>query len=244
MKNKFNLPLNRLDFNDPEVKKNFNDKLFTEVAPKYNFITKALSLGRDGAWKKMIIKRLPALKNANCLDIACGTGDISFLLAKKYKDGRILGVDLNEDMLNVAKKKRVNNNIEFRQSDMNSLNINFDSIDIVTGGYALRNSPDLEKTLKGLYRIMKKGATAAFLDFSKPKNQLLQRLEYFILKFWGGFWGLLAHGNPDVYGYIADSLKNYPDREAFKDLIIKTGFKNIKRKLLYFGMLEIISFEK
>ena len=72
---------NHLD--DAEKKKYYNEKLFSEVAPRYDFITRVLSFG-DVAWKRALISSLPSYESPVCVDLACGTGDISFLLADKY----------------------------------------------------------------------------------------------------------------------------------------------------------------
>jgi demethylmenaquinone methyltransferase/2-methoxy-6-polyprenyl-1,4-benzoquinol methylase len=118
------------------------------------------------------------------------------------------------------------------------------SFDIVTGGYALRNAPNLEGALIEIRRVMKPGAIAAFLDFSKPPNHFLQKIKGMLLKLWGGFWGLLLHRNPQLYTYIAESLKQYPDRNALKQLIIKLGFTNIRSRKHFLGFAETIFFQK
>lgn len=244
MKNKLSLKLQKVDFNNPEEKKIYNKRLFSVVAPNYDFITKALSFGRDKAWKKLLLKNLPYVENAKCLDIACGTGELSFGLANEYQNGIITGIDLNEDMILLSKNKSTFNNIVFKVSDMNKMELEDSSFDIITGGYAIRNSPDLQTIINELYRFMKKGGHAAFLDFSKSSNRLLQKIQLSLLKLWGSFWGLLLHGNADIYAYIAESLKYFPDRNELESLLENTGFKNIKTKILFFGFTSIIFFEK
>jgi demethylmenaquinone methyltransferase/2-methoxy-6-polyprenyl-1,4-benzoquinol methylase len=116
-------------------------------------------------------------------------------------------------------------------------------VDVVTGSYALRNAPDLRVALREIRRILKPGGTAAFLDFSKSPNFLSQCFTYRLLKFWGGFWGLLLHGTPEVYAYIAESLDQFPDRAALRDLLTQEGFTNIQSQKFYFGIVELIVFE-
>jgi len=192
----------------------------------------------------MLVKNLPFIKNAFCLDIACGTGDITFSLAEKYQDGKVLGIDLNTDMINIAEKLNKYPNIKFKLTDMCKTGLKSSSFDVITGGYALRNAPDLKKALMEFKRIMKKGATAAFLDFHKTGNRFIQILQLFFLKCWGNIWGIILHGNPEVYGYIADSLKSFPAKDEFYDMLKSLGFKNIRIKILFFGFLQLIFFEK
>ena len=142
------LKIKDFDLTDSASKRYFNRFLFTEVAPKYHIATQFLSFGRDKSWKKKMIKKLPKKEKAVCLDIACGTGDISFLLAKKYKDSEIIGIDFNEKMIDIANKllEYKYNNIKFKVADMGDTAFNSEQFDIITGGYALRNAPDLKKT--------------------------------------------------------------------------------------------------
>ena len=78
----------------PELKRAYNKRLFTRVAGKYGFVTSALSLGRDRAWKRLLIRALPEVGRPMCVDLACGTGDITALLADRYPAGEVHGIDL------------------------------------------------------------------------------------------------------------------------------------------------------
>jgi len=228
----------------PERKKLYNEKLFSEVAPKYDFVTKALSLGRDGAWKKRLVNALPDdLATPRCVDLACGTGDVSLLLADKYPQGTVVGIDLTEAMLELAKQREMPENVAFLQGDMCNTGIESGSVDVVTGSYALRNSPDLEKALQEIKRILRPGGVMAFLDFSKPSRKSLQVAEYWLLKSWGSFWGLALHGNHEVYAYIAESLAAFPDRTQLRECMSMQGFKLVTSRLFYFGVLEMLVLE-
>jgi ubiquinone/menaquinone biosynthesis methyltransferase len=228
----------------PDTKQSFNRSLFSEVAPKYDFITKALSFGRDAAWKRRLISGLPEQPNPACVDLACGTGDITRMLAQRYPGGQVAGLDLTPAMLAIADKRTGEFNVSYVEGSMANLPFETASVDVVTGGYALRNAPDLNQAIDEIARILRPGGTAAFLDFSKPRNRGGQRLTHFLLKFWGGFWGLALHGNPDVYGYIADSLKLYPDRAALRKRFADRGFTPAGSTRFFAGLLEIVQFEK
>jgi demethylmenaquinone methyltransferase/2-methoxy-6-polyprenyl-1,4-benzoquinol methylase len=243
MNNRFDL--NMHDYiHQAEGKLFFNRQMFSTIAPRYDFITRALSFGRDTSWKNRLVNDLPDSKNAHCLDIACGTGDITFRLAAKYPAGHIVGLDVTEPMIDYARERNTFSNITFTLQDMCRTNFPNESFDIVTGGYALRNAPNLEGALVEIRRVMKPGATAAFLDFSKPPNHFLQKTKEMLLKIWGGFWGILLHRNHQLYTYIAESLKQYPDRNALKQLISKLGFTNIRSRKHFLGFAETIFFQK
>ncbi|MGD0512500.1 MAG: ubiquinone/menaquinone biosynthesis methyltransferase [Terriglobales bacterium] len=227
-----------------EKKKYYNQRLFSEVAPRYDFITRALSFGRDAAWKRELISLLPSQESPVCVDLACGTGDISFLLADKYARGRVAGLDITELMLDIARRRNHHPNVSFINQDMGSLQIVSESVDIVTGGYALRNAPNLEIVIDEISRVLKPRGVAAFLDFSKPGANIPQKLEYWSLKIWTGLWGLLLHRNHEVYSYIAESLQRFPDRRQLRNMFENRGFSVIDSRLFLGGITEVLVVQK
>ena len=243
MKSRFALDMHDY-IHSPDGKLLFNREMFGHIASRYNFITRALSFGRDTSWKNWLLKQLPDVKTPTCLDIACGTGDLTFRLAAKYPHGRIVALDITEQMLDLARSLNTFSNVTFALGDMCRLNFPDNSFDIVTAGYALRNAPDLEMALKEIRRIMKPGATAAVLDFSKSPNRFFQKTEDFLLRFWGGFWGILLYRNPQLYTYIAASLRQFPDSASLKELITRLGFKIIRSRKHFLGFTESISLQK
>jgi demethylmenaquinone methyltransferase/2-methoxy-6-polyprenyl-1,4-benzoquinol methylase len=227
-----------------DKKRYYNEKIFTEIAPRYDFITRALSFWRDASWKRDMIAELPVLEAPFCLDLACGTGDITYLLADKYPLGRIVGLDITERMLALARARSTSPNVRFLRQDMGSLNFDSASADIVSGSYALRNAPDLETTLGEIHKVLKLEGVAVFLDFSKPVGRFAQVVEYWILKIWTGFWGLLLHRNDEVYGYIAESLQRFPDRDQLRRILEAKGFTIVVSRLYFLGIAELIVVKK
>jgi demethylmenaquinone methyltransferase/2-methoxy-6-polyprenyl-1,4-benzoquinol methylase len=244
MTEKFDPSLKNLNWNDKAGKQEFNRNLFSIVAPAYNKITRLLSFGRDQAWKKKLIRLFPYGENPVCLDLACGTGDITRRLAQRFPLGSVMGLDLNPVMLKKARELIRLRNVQWMEGGMEILPFQDESVDIVTGGYALRNSSDLENTLEEIYRVLRKGGKAAFLDFSRAPKSFIWKAQYGLLKFWGNLWGKIFHGKGDVYGYIAESLKNFPHREELHGLVREKGFQNLRSHLFFFGFIEILFFEK
>jgi ubiquinone/menaquinone biosynthesis methyltransferase len=232
----------RLDTADE--KRSYTEQAFGEIAPFYDFITRALSFSRDASWKRTLISWLPAHVAPACLDLACGTGDLTLALARRYARGDIVGLDIAQPMLDRAMRRSVPENVRFMKGDMGRLPFSPATLDIVTGGYALRNAPDLGTTLAEIRRVLKPGGVAAFLDFSRPESRPLQRAEYWLLKIWAGFWGVLFHRNHEIYGYIAESLNRYPDRAALHRLFEDSGFTVLRARLNFFGITEILMVRK
>jgi demethylmenaquinone methyltransferase/2-methoxy-6-polyprenyl-1,4-benzoquinol methylase len=240
IKERFNRARNIADDIDtPEKKRQFNQQHFAVSAKRYDFATRAMSLGRDRSWKKQLITILPQGGAPNCLDLATGSGDLAFLLARAYPEGRVIGLDLTSEMLQLARKHNHYHHLDFVCADMATTGLDANSFDIITGSYALRNAADLSKVLDEIQRLLKPGGHAAFLDFSKSATIVAQKGQYRLLKSWCGLWGLLLHGDPGIHSYIADSLKQFPDRENFHLLLHEAGLELISSRLFYAGMLEL-----
>lgn len=228
----------------PERKREYNEQHFSEAASRYDFATRAMSLGRDAAWKRQLVEALPQFTAPVCVDLACGTGDISFLLAEKYPGGRVVGVDLTEPMLKLARQRSDADNIEFVRQDMGATDFPDEFADIVTGGYAVRNAAELHQVFLEIHRILKPGGLVALLDFSKPPSPRFQQLQYLVLKYWCGLWGFLLHGNFEVHSYIAASLRAFPDNVQLQKLIAESGFVVNHSRQFYFGTLELLVLRK
>lgn len=229
------------DFLDtPDHKRQFNALLFREVAPRYDLITRLLSFGRDAAWKRQMIARLPETNPAHCVDLACGTGDLTRAVAARHPGARVTGLDLTPEMLDRARALTREPRISFTQGDMHALPFADASVDLVTGGYALRNAPDLATAIREIHRVLRPGGILAFLDFSKSPRPLAARASYALLKFWGGFWGLALHGHADVYGYIAESLRAYPDCDQLRTQLDSSGLQPIAHRVYMGGLVEWI----
>ncbi len=228
----------------PEKKSHYNERHFTEAAPRYDLATRAMSLGRDAAWKRALVDALPGIPRPLCVDLACGTGDLTFLLAGRYPRGEIVGLDLTEPMLAIARERNRFGNVHFTRRNMNSTGCAPESVDVVTGSYALRNAPSLGPVLDEIRRILKPGGVAAFLDFAKPANRFLQVPEYWLLKSWCGLWGFVLHRNPEIHGYIAASLEAFPDRMRLRRLFVEKGFEPKLSRAFFLGITGLEVFRK
>ena len=105
----------------PSSKQSFNLALFSEVAPKYDLITGILSLGRDASWKRRLVADLPEIPAPQCVDLACGTGDLTHLLARRFQDGHVVGIDLTPAMLEIARNRFPEPNATYTEGTMDRI---------------------------------------------------------------------------------------------------------------------------
>ena len=223
----------------PDGKRRHNADLFTRVADEYDLATRVMSLGRDQAWKRRLVGMLPASGAARCVDLACGTGDLTGALARRYPSGEVVGLDLTPAMIGVARRRCPGERVRFVAADMCRTGLPDAWADVVTGGYALRNAPVLDEALAEVRRVLRPGGTAAFLDFCKSPARWRQALQLPLLKAWGGFWGLVLHGGPE-HTYIAESLRQFPDRTALRARLESHGLSLTASRNCLGGLLEIL----
>ena len=229
---------------DPDAKRDLNRELFDRIARRYNVITRILSLGRDASWKRALVKRLPEPDPQVCLDLATGTGDIAALLSERYPSATIRALDLSTEMIALARRRLPGHRHEFTCGDIDRLPYPDESADLITGGYALRNIPDLSRGLSQIHRVLKPGGSAFFLEFVQPPSGVKRILHHLLLNTWGTLVGLVLHFRPSTYRYIPQSLTHYPSGMALQCLIRKAGFEVLGRKPHLFGVMERIELRK
>lgn len=224
-----------------ESKRWFNQRLFSAIADEYGWMKGVLSFGFDTRWKRQLVRQLPEFDSPACLDLACGNGDITLLLAEKYPRARIMGLDISEPMLAKARARFASDSdICFINGDIMQTGFSDACFDLVTVGYGLRNAPDLQGAMAEIARVLKPGGVLAVLDFSRWDNRISQNLELMLLRFWGGLWGMIRSGNMDTYAYIAHSLARYPSRKQLHRLYSDRGFRIISSFLHFGGVTETI----
>lgn len=219
-------------------------ELFAIIAPEYDFISRALSLGRDPAWKRAALRLLPDVEKPVCLDIACGTGDLAFGLAEKYKDGQVYGFDVTPEMINIAQCRNTYKHVTFTVQDMHQTSFEDNSVDIITAGYSLFGVQHLPGYLQELMRLLKPGGVVVMLDQIKPVNSLGFAVSYCFLKTWGNLWSLLLHGMPSIYTYAVDSHEEIYTAQALHQHILDAGFIKLATRRYGLGLVEVLTFEK
>jgi demethylmenaquinone methyltransferase/2-methoxy-6-polyprenyl-1,4-benzoquinol methylase len=220
--------------------------LFARIARRYDFLNDLQSFGLHRRWKRQVVD-LARIKPGNrALDLCCGTGDITFALAKRGADAT--GLDFSPQMLEVAAQRQLVGtkapNLRFIQGDAQQLPYPEQSFDVVTVGYGLRNLTSWERGVDEMYRVAKPGARLIVLDFGKPPNALWRAIYFTHLQLSVPLIGLLFCGNAQAYAYILESLKHYPAQLAVADKMRALNLKNIRVINLLGGAMAINYGEK
>lgn len=220
-------------FDSPDAKRRYNRRLFGTIAGRYDLVTVLLSYGRDRAWKRQVVARLAPRPGETVVDLACGTGDIADVA--RAAGARVVGVDLAEPMLQRVRQRQarrageeasrpIGPTVRLVQADMCALPLRDACADAVTAGYGLRNVPVLEEALAEILRVLRPGGRFVALDFNRPPNRVLRSAYLAYLTVVGSVLGLVLHGDPDTYRYIAASLRRYPGAPAVAGMMARAGF--------------------
>jgi demethylmenaquinone methyltransferase/2-methoxy-6-polyprenyl-1,4-benzoquinol methylase len=210
-----------------EKKQRYVNRLFETIASRYDFFTVFMSYGMDRGWKRKLVDMAGFKPDERALDLACGTGDITFEIARRLKQGRAIGLDITRGMLEIAEQKRREAriaNVDYHREDIMHLPFEDETFDCVTGGYALRNVPDVEGALSEIKRVLKPGGRFLSLDFGQPPNKIYRWLYLNYLIVVGSAVGVVMHGDRDTYRYIPETLKLYPGQRGVRRLMDGAGF--------------------
>lgn len=234
------MPSTRLDdaFVSPEAKRRYVRQLFATIAPRYDLITRVLSFGLDQRWKRRLIALAAIGPQTAVVDLACGTGDLSFAAASR--GASVLGIDLTPRMLLLARARNgISDRVRFAAGDMNALPLPPRSVDVVTTGYGLRNVPDLPRALREVHRVLRPGGRLCSLDFNRPENRIVRAVYLGYLTVVGSLLGWALHGDPDTYRYIPASIRRYPGAGGVVQLMQAAGFHDVRHVRVLGGLMAI-----
>jgi demethylmenaquinone methyltransferase/2-methoxy-6-polyprenyl-1,4-benzoquinol methylase len=206
--------------------------MFAQVAPRYDFITRAFSYGMDPGWKRQAVAGASLPDDAVVLDLACGTGDFSRLVAAARPCAHRVACDLTLEMLDRVRRAGVH---EAVCADAMRLPFPDSAFDAVFVGYGLRNFPSLARALAEIRRVTRPGGTLVSLDFFLPVNRLLRPLYLAWLYLQGAFWGLLLHARPRTYTYIPDSIRGFLTSPDFAAALDQCGFDAVRERSFVAG---------
>ncbi len=207
-------------------------RMFGRIAPRYDFITCALSCGMDRRWKRDAVLRAALTQNSMILDLACGTGDFSHLVAQHSPDAKSFAVDLTLPMLERARARGQNRVICADAARLPFPDSFFDGVFV---GYGLRNFPHLESAVREICRVTAPGGKIISLDFFLPENRAFRTIYLGWLFLQGAFWGLLLHGRPRTYTYIPDSLRSFVSLEGLSSVFRRCGYAQVQTRAYIFG---------
>ena len=217
-----------------EGKKEQVEKMFNEIAFRYDLLNQLLSFGIHKYWRKRTIRLLKSAINdehSAVLDVATGTGDFA-ISSLELNPGKITGIDISEEMLAIGRKKvqqkNLTSRIELLKADAENLPFPENHFDAATVGFGIRNFENLEKGLSEVCRVLKEGSSFAILEFSIPQKFPMKQFYHFYLSAICPLLGRIISKNPVAYNYLFKSVSNFPYGEKMKNILLGCGFSEVK----------------
>ena len=225
-----------------QQKKGLVKDVFNKVFKKYDLMNDLMSLGIHRIWKKNLIQMMNPSQDKTLIDVACGTGDIAKLyLESTDRNSKILCVDPNRNMINECKKNLKNfKNVKWKTCSAEKLNVPENSFDFYTISFGLRNTKDIDKSLKEAFRVLKKGGRFFCLEFSKIENDNIEIFYRNYSKLIPNI-GELVIGERKPYEYLVKSIENFITQKQLINKMEKNNFINCKYRNLNGGIVAIHS---
>ena len=207
------------------------EAMFDNIANEYDRFNYLASFNIDRIWRKRAISSLKPFAPRNVLDIATGTGDLALLIEKILKPGNIIGCDISEGMMQVAREKcrrRGITNIRFEKEDCTALSYPDNSFDALTSSFGVRNFQELEKALGEMHRVLRPGGHLVILELSSPTRFPMKQLFPVYAKYVMPTLGRLFSKDAKAYRYLPESIAAFPQGEVMQGILEKVGFSKVE----------------
>jgi demethylmenaquinone methyltransferase/2-methoxy-6-polyprenyl-1,4-benzoquinol methylase len=217
--------------------------MFDRIAGVYDLMNSAMTAGLHHEWRQRAVARAQVGPGSDALDICCGTGDLALELRRQIgPDGRVVGSDFSEPMLELARRKSGEEGlpVEFGWADALDLPYGDGSFDAVTIGFGARNLADLDKGLSEMARVLRPGGRVVILEITRPQREPLSSFYSLWFDRLVPVIGSLA-GDPDAYSYLPNSVRTFPEPQRLAEMMDAAAFTEIRWLLLAGGIIAIHS---
>ena len=219
--------------------------VFSSVASKYDIMNDVMSVGIHRIWKNTMMDWLAPRAGQKLLDVAGGTGDISFKFLKRAGSGHATVLDITESMLVEGRKRAeaesMTNSLDWIVGDAMALPFEDNTFDVYTISFGIRNVTRPQEALNEAFRVLRPGGRLMVLEFSRLPNPMMQAAydaySFNVIP----QMGQLIAGDRDSYQYLIESIRKFPDQETFLEMVKAAGFENAKYRNLSLGIAALQS---
>ena len=232
-------------YNNDERKAKQVEEMFDSIAPAYDFMNRAMTLGIDRWWRRVAVRMVGKICPKRILDVATGTGDFAIDLYRKIEPEQVVGIDLSQGMLDVAKHKVEQRGLQdfiyLQQGDCLALPFEDKSFDAVTVAFGVRNFEHLLQGYRQMQRVLRPGGMLCVVELSTPRNRMVRWFyDLYTLHIIPWFGALKSH-DKSAYRYLPQSIAAVPQGDDMLALMQEAGFKDCKVKRLTLGTCSIYS---
>ncbi len=231
-----------------DAKQSLVDDVFHKVAERYDLMNDLMSAGLHREWKNVFVSMAHPSRSRpwRHIDVAGGTGDISFRIAEQgLPAAHSTVVDINGDMLAVCRRRAAqlgfSDRVETVEANAEDLPFPDASFDLYTIAFGIRNVPRIPKALAEARRVLKKGGRFLCLEFSQVDLPVMERIyDQYSFRVVPKL-GELVTGDAHPYRYLVESIRKFPKAEEFRDMIAEAGFRRASFDRLTGGVVAIHS---
>ena len=222
-----------------EDKQGLVDKVFHDVADRYDLMNDLMSAGVHRLWKDAMVSELAPPKSGTrpyrVLDMAGGTGDIGQrIVDRSVGYAEVVVSDINADMLRVgaerAKTWRYPSQVSFVEANAEELPFEDGSFDAYTIAFGIRNVPRVQKALDEAHRVLKRGGRILVLEFSQVDVPGLDAIYRLYSDRVIPPMGRVVTGDAQPYQYFIESIRKFPGPQAFSSMLGQAGFRRVKHQ--------------
>jgi demethylmenaquinone methyltransferase/2-methoxy-6-polyprenyl-1,4-benzoquinol methylase len=216
---------------DVEKKETLVKRVFSSVAERYDLMNDLMSGGVHRVWKNFMVGHISPRPHLRILDVAGGTGDISFRMSSKFPDADITLCDINPEMLDVGKKRALERGLQDRISwvcgDACHLPFPDRSQDIYTISFGLRNVTDTQGAIHDAYRVLAPGGQYLCLEFSTVVlpmlREMYEKYSFTVIP----KIGQMVASDQEAYQYLVESIARFPDQKTLEQMMKNAGFERV-----------------
>jgi demethylmenaquinone methyltransferase/2-methoxy-6-polyprenyl-1,4-benzoquinol methylase len=216
------------------------ERMFDNIAPAYDKLNHRLSWNIDKGWRRKAIRQLAPFCPQTMLDIATGTGDFAILAAEMLRPQKLVGADISEGMMEIGRQKVKQRGLEdiitFDKEDCLALSYPDCSFDAVTAAFGIRNFADLDKGLREMQRVLKKGGHLSIVELTTPVSFPMKQLFHIYSHTVLPVYGRLISKDTSAYSYLTKTIEAFPQGERMTEILHKAGFSDACFKRLTFGI--------
>lgn len=227
-------------YNAEEEKGAQVERMFDSIAPTYDTLNHRMSLNIDKGWRRKAIEALAASQPKRILDVATGTGDFALLAARMLHPEQIVGADISEGMMAVGRKKAKDAGLEgvisFKKEDCMALSFADGSFDAVTAAFGIRNFPDLERGLREMCRVLRKGGRLSIVELTTPVSFPMRQLFWLYSHTVLPLYGKVVAKDMSAYSYLTATIEAFPQGERMERILREAGFSEASFRRLTFGI--------
>jgi demethylmenaquinone methyltransferase/2-methoxy-6-polyprenyl-1,4-benzoquinol methylase len=219
------------------------NSMFARIASRYDFANRLLSGGVDIWWRYQLTGAVAAHGPTAILDLATGSGDVAFALAKRVPaETTIIGMDFCRPMLDEAEIKQQAKgglpNIRFQEGDGLNLPLESSCVDAATISFGLRNMANRHQCLTELARVLRPGGRLWVLEFSQPYGWF-RPIYYGYLRYLLPTIAALVTGDRNAYNYLCGSIAEFPNHEGIAAEMRAAGFSAVSVKRMTGGIVAL-----